>query len=79
MWYAALNQGADYLASHAGFIPRAAPDFRATTDSDPATGCYVWDVRANLPPMRLYADRCQPLERPAPRLGAASWRLSRIT
>ena len=36
MRYAALNQGADYLASHAGFIPREVPDFRATPDSDPA-------------------------------------------
>jgi hypothetical protein len=40
MRYAALNQGADYLASHAGFIPRGVPDFRQRPDSDPAAGRY---------------------------------------
>src|SRR5215510_168114 len=40
MRYAALNQGADYLASHAGFIPRELLDFRANPSFDPAAGRY---------------------------------------
>jgi hypothetical protein len=40
MRYAALNQGADYLASHDGFIPWGGPDFRELPDPEKVGGRY---------------------------------------
>ena len=40
MRYAALNQGADYLASYDGFIPIGLPDFKKLPQPDQAGGRY---------------------------------------
>jgi hypothetical protein len=61
MRYAALNQGADYLASHDGFIPRDIPNFRTLPDPNNVGGRYSDE---QLYALALYLYSLQPPRNP---------------
>jgi mono/diheme cytochrome c family protein len=61
MRYAALNQGADFLASHDGFIPLGGPQFRVLPDPDKIGGRYSDE---QLYALALYLYSLQPPRNP---------------